>query len=211
MRLLRGALRLIGDRNAILILGFALGLALGPTVARRTEPLTLPALAVAITMTVSAISSRAVRPWRRLARMTLLAVGSSYGLGSAVILTLSWLLLRDQELLIGYVLLAAAPPGAAALALSAGLRGDLLLSLIGTVGAYLAALFIAPVMTLLLAGPGLFDPLQLLVVLLELVAVPLVVSRLLRTPRLLPYARRWREPVISWAFFLVILTAMSFC
>lgn len=200
--------RLLGDRNFLFVMAIVLGITLG-RVARWTQPLTLPALAVAMTVSTTQVASSAFRPLRKLVRPMLLSVFLNYLVLSTVILILARWLVPERELWIGFVLSAAAPPGVAVIPFSYILGGDTAFALIGTVGAYVAALVITPAMALLLVGESFGQPVRLVIVLLELVVLPLVLSRLLLASRLKGPVERWRGKIVNWAFFLVVFTIIG--
>lgn len=208
MSIFNRVLWLLGDRNFLFISSVLLGIALGQ-VAHWTQPLTLPALAVAMTVSTTQVASSAFRPLRKLVRPILLSVVLNYFILSTVILILARWLIPERELWIGSVLSAAAPPGAAVIPFSYILGGDTAFALIGTVGAYLAAVLIKPAMVLLLIGESSVEPTGLIIVLLQLVVVPLVLSRLLLASPLMGPVERWRGKIVNWAFFLVIFTIVG--
>ena len=148
-------------------------------VANWTEPLTLPALALVMTVSVTQISAKEFFPLRTLTRPMLLAVAFNYLLLSTVMLLLAWWLMPDQELWTGFVILAAVPPAVAIIPFTYILAGDTVFSLLGVIGGYLAALVITPVMAHFLIGESFAQPLGLLTILGELVVIPLLLSRLL--------------------------------
>jgi len=205
----RRVLHIVGNRNVAFGTAFALGLILGPAVARPLAPLTLPALGVLIALTAADVPARIFREWRQVLRSTGLALLFTYVVNTVVVVALAGLLVPEPELYAGYALVAAAPPAVGGLGFCAVLRGDVPLSLIGTIGAHVAALAITPVLTLLLVGSALIQPQQLFVLLVELIVIPLVASRALRYPRILPLVRRWRGPVINWAYAIVIFVAVG--
>lgn len=200
--------RLLRNRNFILILAFVLGMTLGK-VASWTEPLTLPALALVMTVSVTQISSKGFLPLRGLVRPMLSAVAFNYLIFSTVTLLLAWWLMPDQELWTGFVILAAVPPAVAIIPFTYILGGDTVFSLIGVVGGYLAALIITPLMARLLIGESFAQPLSLLTILGELIVLPLLLSRLLIWLRLTRYVDRWRGTIVNWGFFIVIFTVVG--
>jgi BASS family bile acid:Na+ symporter len=162
-----------------------------------------------MTVVTTQVSSRAFLPLRGLARPMLLAIALNYLVLSTVMLTLAWWMMPNQELWTGFVLVAAAPPGVAIVPFTYILEGDNAFSLIGVVGAYLAALVIAPAMVLLLVGESFLQPLQLVLVLIELVVVPLVLSRLLLLTGFARHIEKWRGTIVNWGFFLVVFTVVG--
>ncbi len=202
-------LKLIGNRNVAFGTAFALGLILGPAAAAPLAPLTLPALGILIALTAADVSARVLRDWRQVLRATGLALLATYVVNTVVVVALAALLVPEPDLFAGFALVAAAPPAVGGLGFCLALRGDLTLSLIGTIGAHVAALAITPAIILLLVQPGLIQPAQLFTLLVQLILIPLLVSRPLRYRRLLPYVRRWRAPVINWAYAVVIFVAVG--
>jgi BASS family bile acid:Na+ symporter len=204
-----GPLRLLTDRNFLLLASIVLGFALGKSLARLISPLTLPALALAMTVSTAQVETSALRSPRALLCATLLSVGLNYLLLGGVTLLLARWLMPDRALWTGFVMAAAVPSGVAVIPFSYLLGGDTAFALIGSVGVYLSALLIMPLMTMLLVGSSFVQPAKLVIILLELVAIPLVLSRLILASRLKPIVERWRSTVVNWSFFLVILTAVG--
>jgi BASS family bile acid:Na+ symporter len=203
-----GILNLLKKREFILISALLLGIVFGDA-ARFTKQLTLPALALAMTVSVSRVSSSAFLPLQKTMRSTLLAVFFNYLVLSPVILLMGWWLMPESALWIGFVTVSAAPPGVGIIPFTYLLEGDINLSVIGTIGAYLAALIIAPLMTLLLLGEALLQPTKLVVIILELILVPLILSRVLLVKGIARYSEKWGGTVINWSFFLVIFTVVG--
>ncbi len=199
---------LLGNRNFLFISAIVLGIAVG-WLSRWTQPLTLPALALAMTVSTTQVASSALRPSRKLVRPLLLSVALNYILQGAVILIPARLLVAERDLWIGFVMTAAAPPGAAIIPFSYVLGGDTAFALVGSVGGYLAALAIVPAMTLLLVGQSIGEPARFITILFQLIVLPLVLSRLLLAGPVRPSVERWRGKIINWAFFLVIFTIIG--
>jgi BASS family bile acid:Na+ symporter len=199
---------LLGNRDFLFISAIVLGIAVG-WLSRWTQPLTLPALAVAMTVSTTQVESSALRPSSKLVRPVLLSVALNYFLQGAAILIPARLLVAERDLWIGFVMTAAAPPGAAIIPFSYVLGGDTAFALVGSVGAYLAALAIVPAMTLLLVGESIGEPARFITILFQLIVLPLVLSRLLLAGPVRPSVERWRGKIINWAFFLVIFTIIG--
>ncbi|UCC76015.1 MAG: hypothetical protein JSW37_10910 [Anaerolineales bacterium] len=208
MRRISQLLWLLGNRDFLFISAIVLGIAVG-WLSRWTQPLTLPALAVAMTVSTTQVASSALRPSSKLVRPVLLSVALNYILQGAAILIPARLLVAERDLWIGFVITAAAPPGAAIIPFSYVLGGDTAFALVGSVGAYLAALAIVPAMTLLLVGESIGEPARFITILFQLIVLPLVLSRLLRAGPVRPSVERWRGKIINWAFFLVVFTIIG--
>ena len=199
---------LLRNRNGIFLLALAAGLAL-PGAAPVTRHLVLPALALAMALSTMEIGNEVfIRP-RSLLFPALLGIIMSYIILGNIIIGLSALLIRDEALWTGFVLLAAAPPAVAVIPFSGFLRGNGPLSLIGTVGAYLGALVIMPLITLTLLSSAAFDPLKLLMITLELIVFPLAFSRLLIRKGWKERIEPYRGTAVNWSFFTVLYTMVG--
>lgn len=191
-----------------MILALTLGLAWGEG-ARWTEGLTLPALAFVMTLSTMGVSGSAFRPPRALLAPALAGIGMNYLLLGGCLLGLNTLLIGDEALRSGFVILAAVPPAVAVIPFTYFLNGDSTFSLIGTVGAYLGALIITPLMALWLLGAGSINPGKLFLIMIELILIPLIVSRILvRTG----WGRRiepLKGAITNWSFFLITYTIVG--
>ncbi len=208
MRKAQSILWLLGNRNFLFIAAIVLGISVGQ-VARWTQPWTLPALAVAMTVSITQVTSDAFWPLRKLVRPMLLSVLLNYVILGTVILVPARLLIPERSLWIGFVISAAVPPGVAVIPFSYIAGGNTSFALVGTVGAYLAALAIKPAMALWLLGENLIDPVRLISTLAQLIVIPLLLSRLVLISPVRATIERWRGKIVNWAFFLVIFTIVG--
>jgi BASS family bile acid:Na+ symporter len=199
---------LLRNRDFIMILSLVAGLVWGEG-ARWTEGLTLPVLAVIMTLSTMAIRGDVFRYPKDLLIPAFAGIGMSYLLLGGFLLLLSSLLIRDKAIGSGFVILASVPPAVAVIPFTLFLKGNSTFSLIGTMGGYLGALVVTPLLTLGLLGAGFIDPGKLVLILLELILLPLILSRiLLRT------GIAWRiEPIkgaiTNWSFFVICYTIVG--
>lgn len=196
------------NRNTIFLLALTAGL-LVPYAAPVTRHLVLPALALAMALSMMDITSDLFLRPRSLFFPALLGIIMSYIILGNIIIGISALVIRDEMLWTGFVLLAAAPPAVAVIPFSGFLRGDGPLSLIGTVGAYLGALVIIPLISIKLLGAATFDPYKLLLIAAELILLPLAVSRLLIRKRWNKRIESSRGAITNWSFFVVLYTMIG--
>jgi len=205
MTLLKSLLR---NRNAIFLLALAAGLAF-PAVTPVTRHLVLPALALAMALATMEIGNELFRKPRALIFPAFLGIIMSYIILGNIIIGLAAFMIRDETIWTGFILLAAVPPAVAVIPFSEFLKGNGPLSLVGTVGAYLGGLAIMPLIAFGLLRSAAFDPLQLLMVTLELIVLPLCVSRILIREgwreRIAPY----RGTATNWSFFVVLYTLIG--
>jgi BASS family bile acid:Na+ symporter len=175
-----------------------------PQAAPVTRHLILPALALAMALSSMEIESAIFRQPRSFLYPAMLGIVMSYIILGNVIIGVAALMISDEMIWTGFVLLAAVPPAVAVIPFSGFLKGNGVLSLFGTVGAYLGGLAIMPLIAFTLLRSQSFDPFKLVMITLELIVLPLAVSRLLLRngwkERIAPYV----GTVTNWSFFIVL-------
>jgi BASS family bile acid:Na+ symporter len=201
--------KVLRNRNFILVSAVVLGLLIGKSVATFTEPLVLPGLAVVMTLSTASITSRDFATSRTRIKLILVALIINYLITGGVILLMGKWLLQDSELWTGLVVIAAVPPGVAAVPWSHILGGDILLSLAGVLVLYLLALVLTPAIIILFLGVDFFSPFNLLILLGELIVIPLMASRILLVTGLAKRIDRWRGTITNWSFFIVLFTIIG--
>ncbi len=194
---------LLRNRNSIFLLALGMGLLL-PQAVPVTRHLILPALALAMALSSMEIESAIFRRPRSALYPAMLGIVMSYIILGNVIIGVATLMISDEMIWTGFVLLAAVPPAVAVIPFSGFLKGNGVLSLFGTVGAYLGGLAIMPLIAFTLLRSQSFDPFKLVMITLELIVLPLAVSRLLLRngwkERIAPYG----GTVTNWSFFIVL-------
>jgi len=200
---------LLRNNSFILALALVAGIAAGHG-ADYTRAAITPLLAVIMTLSLVGVSSDVFRGGARLIRPALLAVLLNYVVLGGALVLLAFLLLDDPSMRAGYVLIAAVPPAVAVIPFTYRLGGDVNFTLVGSVAGHVAAFVLTPLITVLALGESLVHPTQLLTALLQLIAVPFIVSRLLR---LSSAVRGWldvhRGTLVNWGFFVVVYTIIG--
>ncbi len=199
---------MLGNRNAIMILGLVVGLAWGKG-AIWTEPLTLPALAAVMTVATMGMDTRYLRSFRGLVVPALTGILMNYLILTGIILVLNRYLISNKDLWSGFVIIAAVPPAVAIIPFTFFLRGDGVFSLLGTFACYLAALVIMPVMAVIFFGSYVVSPLKLLLIMAELIFLPLIAGRFLVRIGLEARLDPLKGPVTNWCFGLVTYTIIG--
>lgn len=195
--------RLLNNRNFIFLLALVLGFA-WDTGAQYTQRLIVPGLAVVMTLSSMGISGDAFRSLKSFASASLLGILANFLLHGIILVGLSTLFINDTYFGNGFILLASVPPAIAVIPFALFLRGNMQLALLGTIGAYLGALVITPLIALAFLGTGFINPMKLLLILGELIIGPLVVSRILVRTGLSKKIDPYKGPITNWSFFLVI-------
>jgi len=205
MSKIKGLLR---NRDFILFLALTLGLLWGLG-ARWTEQLTLPALAVVMTLSTMVISGSIFRSPKAMIAPALAGIAMNYAVLSGIILALNQLIIREEAIWRGFVILAAVPPAVAVIPFTGFLEGNVTFSLIASLGAYLGALIITPLIALSFLGTSFIEPIKLLTIMVELIILPLILSRILLWTR----ANVWIDPIkgaiTNWSFFIVVYTVVG--
>jgi len=120
-----------------------------------------------------------------------------------MLLMARWLI-NDNQIWAGFVTLAAMPPAITVTPFSYMLGGNTIFSLIGTTGLYLVALGLTPGIIMLLLGAEFINPARLLLILMELIVIPLAISRVLLSRGVAQSVIKWRDTAINWATFTTI-------
>jgi BASS family bile acid:Na+ symporter len=200
--------RLLRNRDFILLLALVFGLFLHHG-AQWTQRLTLPALAVVMTLSTMSVPDSVFRNPRSLIILSLVGILMNYLVLTGFILGASSLLISDRAIWEGFVILAAVPPAVAVIPFSEFLGGDNSYSLMGTVGAYLAALVLMPLLAVSILGTGFVTPHKVLLIMVELIVAPLLLSRSLIRTGGDQVIEPFKGAFTNWCFFVVIYTVVG--
>ena len=205
MTKMKGLLR---NRDFIMMVALAMGLIWGGA-APWSERATLPLLMIIMTLATIGISGSTFRSPKALVAPALAGIAMNYFVLGGFLLVLNALLIRDEALQSGFVLLAAVPPAVAVIPFTLFLHGDSTFSLIGTLGGYLGALVIMPVMTVIFLGSGFIDPGRLMMIMIELILLPLILSRVLVRFKMAPRIEPLKGTLTNWSFFVLTYTIVG--
>jgi BASS family bile acid:Na+ symporter len=194
--------KLLRDRNFIFFLALVLGL-LVEDGARYGTHVIIPVIGLIMTLSVMGIMPLDVRSAPKMLRSAGVGIVVNYGLLGGVLLLLSSLFISNRELLSGFIIVAAVPPAVAIIPFTMLLQGNRSLSLFGVIGGYLGALIIMPLMTALFLGTNIADPGEIILIVVELIVLPVIVSSLLVRTRLAARIEPVRGTLVNWSFFVV--------
>ncbi len=193
---------LLRNRNSLLVLSLILGLLWGDG-AEWIKGVILPILMILMTVSTLGITGSTFSSPRSLWTPALVGVGMNYAVLTTFIIALNALLVHDSDLRLGFVIIAVVPPAVAVIPFTLFLGGNQQYSLLGMIGAYLAALVITPFLALAFIGPGFISLSKLILIIIELILAPLVLSRILVRLGLDSRLESVRGPITNWGFFLV--------
>ncbi len=196
------------NRDFILVSAVISGLVAGRG-ASWTQPLVLPALAVVMTLSTMGVRTEVLRSPRELWRPALAGLVLNYLMLGGILLGLSFLMIREPAMKDGFVLLVAVPPAIAVIPFTGYLGGNTTFSLLATVACYLAALILTPLIAMGFLGSGFFETRSLAMVIVELIAAPLLISRVLLRTSLATRLEPIKGAITNWGFFVVMYTIIG--
>jgi len=200
--------RLFRNRDFLLMLAIALGVLWGKG-AQSAEMLVIPALAVIMTLSVAGIPDQIFHTPRAFWAPVLLGLVVHYGVLSGLLFLINLFLIHEPDFKTGFVILLSVPPAVAVIPFTLILKGDLVFSLMATIGCYLAALVFMPLITVGLIGPGFINRQKLFLIMIELIIVPLIFSRFLKWRGLSNKIEPYKGTVLNWGFFLITYTIVG--
>ena len=195
--------------NLLFVAAILLGLFL-PQAAPVAFVLILPALMITLTVTLLRFPPGFFKKPRILLTGALWGNLMSYlVLGNLIILG-SIFLIRDENLWIGLVLIAAVPPAVVILSLSEKLQGDKMLTLTGFAGTYLGALILIPLIGVAFFKfiPIHYDKLIILAVIL--IGLPLILSRIAVDRNWDMWIERYEGNISDGCFFVLFYVLAAY-
>jgi BASS family bile acid:Na+ symporter len=200
--------RILKNSNLIFLLAFVLGLIFGGY-ASHLKGYILTALVLIMSLSTTRITLSELTQVKNYFRDIFFVFLINYIFLSGLILLANHLLIRDPDLYVGFVVMAAIPSAVAVLPLTYLLRGEMMVSLIGSASLYLLALVIAPLLSFHLLDVGKIEPLKLISVLIQLIVIPFLVSRLLLKWKGFQQIKVNLDMVVNLAFFLIIYVVIG--
>lgn len=202
------SMSLVRNRNFILSLALILGLLVGQG-ALWTANLVLPLLALVMMLSTTSVTGSLFRSPRTWLAPLIAGIAMNYLVLGGVILILNGLIIIEQPISNGFIILAAVPPAVGVIPFTGFLDGDMTFSLLGTLGCYLGAFFVTPLILFTFLGFSTGFQVILFITMVELIIVPLVLSRILLYTGVASRIAPVRGPLINWCFFLVFYTLIG--
>ena len=200
--------RIVLNRNAILVFAVIIGLIAGDATSFLKD-YTFLALAVTMAFSMTGISIEYLKNPLSFTKPMLMGALLNYGLFTLALLPLAWWIMPNINLFYGFVVIAAAPPGVAIIPFSYILKGKVEYAIIGVTGAFLASIVIAPLLVNLFASSQGVKPLDLFKMMVQLVVIPMIISRILLYKPLFKYIEPIRGKVVDWGFAILIIVAVG--
>ncbi len=177
--------------------------------AQWTKHLVLPTLALILTLAMTDISGKVYEYRRSPLIPALVGVFMSYVILGNFIVGLGAFLVHEERLWTGFIIMAAVPPAVAVVPLARFRGGNQMYAVIGTIGAYIGALVIIPVI-----AAGLLDMRSLhitgiIVAAVVLIFLPLLLYKVIVTRRLQARIEPLKGIIIKWCHFLILYTIVG--
>jgi len=207
-------LSVLNHRDFVLSLALVVGLILG----EHTRPLaeiSVYTLAFVMVFATTGFSFKSWVPVSNALKPLVWSTFLNFIIFGLVLIGLSWLFFSNDPghryfpYYIGFILVAAAPPGPSVIPFSTMLKGDNNFSVTGVFGLHFIAMLLTPLILFIFLGQSLINPIKIFYIMVQLIIIPLVISRFLRHPKVLPAIEKHRETVIKWGFFLVVTPIMG--
>src|SRR4030066_430898 len=202
-------LKILKNRNFIFILAFVLGFLIGDSAGTWIEHLAIPALAIVMIASLVQFPFKNFLNFKSLIKPALYSILVCYFIFGTVLLLLAKLLIKDNQLWIGLVILACAPPGVAIPPFTKILGGDEKFSIIGMVSTYIAIMVIFPLAGVIFIGSNFVQPLRLIILFIEVIIGPMIVSQIIIWLKWDKFITRYRGFIVNWGLFVIIFVVIA--
>jgi bile acid:Na+ symporter, BASS family len=199
---------LLHNRNFILLMAVTAGLLFNHA-AEWTRLLVLPSLALVLTFAMADFSVKMYEHRGSLLIPAFIGVFMSYVILGNFIVGLGAFLIHDESLWTGFIIMAAVPPAVAVVPLSSSWGGNEIYAVIGTIGAYIGALIIIPVIAAGLLDMHSFDITGLIVAAVVLIFLPLLLYKVIVRRRLQARIEPLKGILTKWCHFLILYTIVG--
>ena len=201
-------LKILQNRNLILVLAFVLGLLFNQA-AEFLKSYLIYILAFMLSISLSAFTFKAFFPLKSTIRPILITLLMNYVVFGALLMGLSYIFIYDPHIIKGFWFIVLAPPGVVIIPFILHSGGNIEKPVIGIAGTYLLLFLIFPIGMMLLGMEKAWPDKALLMTLATLIALPLVLSRLLRGNKIQQHLRSFRGRYVDASFFLIVYTIIG--
>ena len=177
--------------------------------AQWTKFLVLPTLTLILTLAMAGFSGKVHEYGRSPLIPALVGVFMSYVILGNFIVGLSAFLIHDDKLWIGFIIMAAVPPAVAVAPLASSWGGNKIYAVIGTIGAYIGAIVIIPVIASGLLDMHPIDITKLIIVATVLIFLPIILCKIIVGRRFYGKIEPIKEILIKWSYSLILYTVVG--
>ncbi len=199
--------KIFSDRNFLLIFALLLGF-IKPEYSLLLKDHVLIILGILMTMSFTAFSTKAIFPIKQSIKAVLTGIFLNHILFGFFIGIASLFFINDTDLFYGFIVIIATPPGAAIIPFTAKLDGNLNLSVIGTLGAFIASIIFTPLILGLVTTADM-SPSHILEIIVYLILIPFIISRFLIIKKAVKIVHTLRGYIIDIGFALIIYISIG--
>ena len=200
--------RYLNNSNFTFLIAFLLALISGDY-ASSLRGCVLPAIILIMSLSTARITVSELLHFRNYAWDIFIVFAINYIFLSGIILLANQLFIKDYDLYRGFVVMAAIPSAAAVMPFTLLLKGEMMVSLMGSIGLYLLALIMAPLISFQILDVGRIEPLKLTTILIQLIFIPFLISRILLKWKAFHRVTENTPLLVNLAFFLVIYVVIG--
>jgi len=200
--------KIISDRNILLVLAVLFGF-IFPEFAEYLKSSTFWVLAIVMTFSLSGISTKALFPLKTVIIPMLKGIFLNHIVYGFLMISFAFLFRENNNLFVGFIILAATPPGVAIIPFTVKMKGNLNYSILGTFGAFLASIFFTPFIIEVFAKNDSISSFELLKIMIMLIVVPFALSRLLLLKPIVNQVIKTRGSIIDIGFAIIIYTSVG--
>jgi bile acid:Na+ symporter, BASS family len=200
--------RQLRNSNFVFLAAFLLGLLFGGY-AYLLKDFLLPCLVLIMSLGTSQISRFELSRVRDYLWDIFIVFVINYIFLSGIILLANHLIIKDHDLYVGFVIMAAIPSAVAVLPFTFLLKGEMMVSLFGSIGLYLLALVMAPFISLNLLDVGRIETPRLIYALVLMILLPFVLSRILLRWKAFHRVKDQGSILVNIAFLIIIYTVIG--
>ncbi|MGZ6220557.1 MAG: hypothetical protein ACXWMV_11230, partial [Syntrophales bacterium] len=199
---------LLHNRTFLTLMAITAGL-LFDHAAQWTRLLVLPALTIILTLAVTDFSGKFHEYRGSLLIPAFVGVIMNYVILGNFVIGSSAFLIHDEELWVGFIIMAAVPPAVAVVPVANSWGGNEIYAAIGTIGAYVGALVIIPVIACGLLDIHAIDITNLIVVATVLTLLPLLLFKIIARRGLQVKIKPIKGTLVKWCSFLILYTIVG--
>jgi BASS family bile acid:Na+ symporter len=158
---------------------------------------------------LSGISTKSLFPLKSLIIPMFKGIFLNHIIYGILMISFAYIFKENTNLFIGFIILAATPPGVAIIPFTAKMNGNLNYSILATFGAFVASIFLSPLIIKIFSGNDSISSFDLFKIMFILIVIPFFVSRLFVLKPIEKTIVKFRGSLIDIGFALIIYTSVG--
>jgi BASS family bile acid:Na+ symporter len=199
--------KFFSNRNVILISALIFGFLI-PSGGKYISVFIIYILALVMSFSTTGVQLKMLKEIKSVVKITLISIFLNYIVLGGIILILAYFF-TDKQTFYGFIVIAASPPGVAIIPFTYSFKGDLNYSFKGFLGTYLFSIILTPLIIWIFARDTEIDINHLLLLILQIIVIPMILSRILLLKKLIGTVAKLRGKVVDWGFAIILYTAVA--